>query len=100
MPFSYGLVEHGTTFATRPYARELRDDLVAKAAGEKFVELDFNGVRSTSHSFADEFVAQIVEDSGEGVVGFEIAVSGMSEQVDRVVTAALKRRELVLPETV
>ena len=100
MPFSYGLVEHGTTFATRPFAKELREDLLAKASGEQSVDLDFSGVRSTSHSFADEFVAQLVEDSSDGAVSFEVTASGMSDQVDRVVSAALDRRGIALPETV
>jgi hypothetical protein len=63
MPYSYGLAEHGKTLATRPFAKEIREDLLEKAAGQKVVELNFGGVRSTSHSFADEFVARLAEDS-------------------------------------
>lgn len=100
MPYSYGLAEHGTTLATRPFAKEIREDLLEKAAGQKVVELNFGGVRSTSHSFADEFVARLAEDSKMGTVGFEIVVSGASEEVGRVVGSALDRRGIKLPEPV
>lgn len=100
MPYSYGLAEHGTTLATRPFAKEIREDLLEKATGQKIVELDFGGVRSTSHSFADEFVARLAEDAKNGVVSFEITVSGASEEVQRVVSSALGRRGIQLPELV
>jgi hypothetical protein len=100
MPYSYGLAEHGTTLATRPFAKEIREDLLEKAVGQKVVELNFDGVRSTSHSFADEFVARLAEDSKLGSVDFELTVSGASEEVGRVVNGALERRGIKLPEPV
>lgn len=100
MPYSYGLAEQATTLATRPFARELRADLLAKAADRAAVELDFEGVRSTSHSFADEFVARLAEDSKTGSVGFEVHVIGASPEVARVLQGALDRRGLQLPELV
>lgn len=98
MPYSYGLAEQATTLATRPFARELRDDLLSKAADQETVELDFEGVRSVSHSFADEFVARLAEDSKAGVVGFEVHATGLSPEVARVLQAALDRRGLQVPE--
>lgn len=100
MPYSYGLAEHGTTLATRPFAKELREDLLEKAAGQRVVELNFGGVQSTSHSFADEFVARLAEDSKAGNVDFEVVVAATSEEVGRVVNGALDRRGLKLPEFV
>lgn len=100
MPYSYGLADHGTTLATRPFAKELRADLLGKVAGHKVVELDFSGVRSTSHSFADEFVARLAQDSQEKTLDFEVTVSGASEEVQRVVSGALERRGVPLAEVV
>jgi len=100
MPYSYGLAEHGTTLATRPFAKELRADLLEKAPGHVTVELDFTGVRSTSHSFADEFVARLAEDSKSGAVDFEVVLQGASREVERVVVRALERRGLSLPQCV
>lgn len=100
MPYSYGLAEHGTTLATRPFAKELRADLLQRASDQKVVELDFGGIRSTSHSFADEFVARLAEDSSAGTVGFAITVVGASPEVERVVNGALDRRGIHRPELV
>jgi hypothetical protein len=100
MPFTYGLAEHGTTLATRPFAKELRGDLLEKALGREVVELDFTGVRSTSHSFADEFVASLVEDSKAGEVAFEVVLHGANPEVERVVNRALERRGVSLPQCV
>lgn len=100
MPYSYGLAEHGTTLATRPFAKELRADLLQKAGDQKVVELNFGGIRSTSHSFADEFVARLAEDSNAGAVGFTITIVGTSQEVERVVNGALDRRGIHLPELV
>ena len=100
MAFSYALVDRGTTLATRPFGRELRADLVQKAAGHRVVELDFSGVLSTSHSFADEFVARLAEESRSGEVDFEVTLSGVSTEVGRVVHGALDRRDIQLTELV
>lgn len=98
MPYSYELLEHGKTFATRPFAKELRADLLEKVAGQKVVELNFSGVRGTSHSFADEFVARLAEDSKKGAVSFEVVISGTSDEVGRVINGALDRRGIQIPE--
>lgn len=100
MPYSYELAEHGITLATRPFARQLRADLLEKAPGHKTVELDFTGVLSTSHSFADEFVARLTEDSKTGAVDFELVMQGANPKVERVVNGALERRGLSLPQYV
>lgn len=100
MPYSYELAEHGTTLATRSFAKQLRADLLAKALGQEVVELDFTGVRSTSHSFADEFVACLVEGSKAGEVPFEVVLHGAAPEVERVVNRALERRGVSLPQCV
>jgi STAS-like domain of unknown function (DUF4325) len=97
MPYCYALADHGSTLATRPLGNQLRTGLVEKAAGESAVELDFSGVLSTSHSFADEFVARLAEEVELGHVGFQVTVSGASTNVERVVLKALERRSVDLP---
>jgi STAS-like domain of unknown function (DUF4325) len=97
MSYSYALADHGKTLATRPFGKELRVDLVQKAAGQDIVSLDFSGVLSTSHSFADEFVARLAEEVELGEVGFAVTISGASTNVERVVRRALDRRSVDLP---
>lgn len=96
MSFSYGLVEHGKTLATRPLGRRLRADLIERA-DESRVVLDFVDVLSASHSFADEFVACLAEEIEQGDVELTVSVAGASEDVERVVRKALERRGVELP---
>lgn len=98
MPYIYGVADHGATLATRPFAKELRADLLGKATGHAVVELDFSGIRSASHSFADEFVARLAQDSRDKNIDFEVTLSGASEEVQRVITGALERRGVLLAE--
>ncbi len=98
MPYVYGLADHGMTLATRPFAKELRADLLSKVEDHDAVELDFSGIRSASHSFADEFVARLAQDSQEKNLDFEVTVSGASEEVQRVIGGALERRGVPLAE--
>jgi hypothetical protein len=97
MPYRYALAEHGKTLATRPLGQELRTDLVQRAADVAMVELDFVDVLSTSHSFADEFVARLAEEIKLGEITFSINVSNASPDVERVVRRALERREIETP---
>jgi len=57
-------------------------------------------VAAASHSFADEFVAQLAEDSEQGKVPFVVTVCGASTEVDRVVRQAPQRRDISLPALV
>lgn len=100
MPYTYALADHGSTLATRPLAKELRNDLAERAADQDLVVLDFTRVAAASHSFADEFVAQLAEDSQQGKVPFAISVCGASSEVDRIVRQALQRRDIDLPALV
>lgn len=97
MPYSYALADHGSTLATRPLAKELRSELTTRAGDHGLVVLDFTGVAAASHSFADEFVAQLAEDSEQGRVPFAVTVCGASSEVDRIVRQALARRSIDLP---
>jgi predicted secreted protein len=97
VPYHYALADHGRTLATRPLGEALRAELVQRAKGNVEVVLDFSDIRSTSHSFADEFVAQLVEEAKCGNLQFEVSVFGATEDVERVVRRALERRGLDLP---
>jgi STAS-like domain of unknown function (DUF4325) len=94
MSFSYALAEQGRTLATRPLGRQLREDLARVAGGEAEVVLDFTGVSGTSHSFADEFVAQLAEEVRNGEQDFSLAIHSASPDVERVIHKALDRRGL------
>ena len=97
MAYRYALAEHGKTLATRPLGHELRTDLIQRAGGAELVALDFSGILSTSHSFADEFVACLAEEIETGKVTFAINISGASSDVERVVLKALERRRVDAP---
>lgn len=97
MPYRYALADHGRTLATRPLGEQLRADLVQRAGGQDAVILDFSDIRSTSHSFADEFVAQLAEEVKCGDLQFDVSVSGATADVERVVRRALERRGVDLP---
>ncbi|HEV3070291.1 MAG TPA: DUF4325 domain-containing protein [Solirubrobacteraceae bacterium] len=61
--------------------------------------LDFEGVEKVSYSFADEFVATLMQRSlreGERIARLE----GMSPVVERVVESTLRRYEIAIPELV
>jgi STAS-like domain of unknown function (DUF4325) len=98
MPYVYALAEHGRTLATRPLGEMLRRDLIEKAASADIVELDFTDVLGASHSFADEFVAQLAEEAEHDNVGFSLTLVGATEDVERVIRRALDRRQLSLPQ--
>ena len=98
MPYCYSLVQQGTTLATRPFAKRLRAEVVREAEGQELVELDFSGVLSASHSFVDEFVAQLAEDSQRREVNFGVAISGAAPNVEARIAKALESREVQLHE--
>jgi len=81
-------------------ARQLREDLTQVAEGEDEVVLDFAGVAGTSHSFADEFVAQLAEEVQSGNQQFSLAIHAVSPDVERVIRKALDRRGLGVPVVV
>ncbi len=58
------IAEYGTDLSSRSTGHTLRDEALRLAATGP-VLLDFDGVRSVSHSFADESLAVLVESYGE-----------------------------------
>ena len=93
MSYRYALSQHGSTLATRPFAKSLRLSLPREAAGASLVELDFSDILSVGSSFADELVARLAEESQAGEVGFDVAMCGASVEVEDVVGRALDRRK-------
>jgi hypothetical protein len=75
----------------------MREDLVRSAEDESEVVLDFTDVIGASHSFADEFVACLVEEAREGTLSFTLAIHGAAPDVERVIQKALERRGLRAP---
>ncbi|MGH2878751.1 MAG: STAS-like domain-containing protein [Solirubrobacteraceae bacterium] len=93
MSFRCRLSEFGSTFATRPRGLELREDLIRRADQEASVTIDLENVLSVSYSFADEFVAGLVQESANGNVPFEVEIVGASPEVERVVRRAIDLRQ-------
>lgn len=97
MPYHYALADHGRTLATRPLGEKLRSEVVQRAKGHDEAVLDFSDILSTSHSFADEFVARLAEEVQHGQLDFVVTVVGATEDVERVIRRALERRDVDLP---
>jgi hypothetical protein len=58
------IAKHGTDLSSRSTGGKLRRQVAALAEHDTVV-LDFEGVRSVSHSFADEFLAVLIQEQGE-----------------------------------
>jgi imidazolonepropionase-like amidohydrolase len=100
MPYNYALAERGKTLATRQFGSQLRDELMHSVGDQSEVVLDFTDVLSTSHSFADEFVACLAEEVRAGKLSLQLHVEGASPDVERVIQKALERRGLEVPVVV
>jgi hypothetical protein len=87
---TFSLREFGQTFATRGRGKELREELLARMAGEDAVEVDFAGVTNVSYSFADEFLGVLMTSSGADVPTASLA--NVEPAVQRVVRDAIGRR--------
>lgn len=92
MSFTCRLSEFGSTFATRPRGLELREDLIRRVGQQTSITIDLVGVLSLSYSFADEFVAALLEESRNGRVPFHVEIVGASPEVERVVKRAIDIR--------
>jgi STAS-like domain of unknown function (DUF4325) len=98
MPYHYALTQHGSTLATRPFGKRLRIKITEEATGCDCLELDFSGILSVSHSFADELVAQLAEEAEAEIVGFNVTISRTAPEVEDVVHRALDRRGVKLAQ--
>lgn len=82
---------YGSDLASRTTGRKLRSALINQASLGP-VELDFSGVRSVSHSFADEFIAFLIEDKGESWFKSNITVVNHGLGVRSALLDAIKYR--------
>ncbi len=90
----------GTDLSSRHRAAELRASLVeiVEAQGRR-CEIDFAGVRSVSHSFADELFAVLVVERGESWFQANLKVINLEPWVRQTILEAIRVRceELCLP---
>lgn len=82
----FQMVSYGTTFSTRPRGAELRR-IVEETWSDDTLTLDFTGVLSVSHSFADEFYGELRQRRHD-----EVEFCGASDEVARVLNRALANR--------
>lgn len=85
---NFELRKFNNVFASRPRAREIRDELVADLATADNVQISFAGVDRVSQSFSDEFLGELLSELGPE----RICVSEMSLAVRRVLGRAVGRR--------
>lgn len=82
---------YGSDLASRPIGRKLRSALVNQASYGPVV-LDFAGVRAASHSFADEFVAVLIEEKGEAWFRGNVKVINHTSGVRSALLDAIQHR--------
>lgn len=83
--------KYGTDLSSRLTGSKLREEVLS-LAGKGAVVLDFKGVHSISHSFADEFLAVLVEDKGESWFRENVQVINHSPIVRWTILDAIKHR--------
>jgi hypothetical protein len=90
----FRLADHGEVFSTRPRGGVVLAQLEAGARGASTVEIDFEGVRSLSYSFADSFVGEAMQRARNGEYQFEIRLGKVPAQSRRVILSSLRNRGL------
>lgn len=91
----FRLNDYGEVFSTRSRGAELLALLEEQAETASVIEIDFDGVKGLSYSFADEFVGELAQRvSGTDRPAVEIALAHVSERAERVILGSLERRGL------
>lgn len=85
------IAEQGSDLSSRSTGRRLRVQ-TERVASRDVVVLDFDGVRSVSHSFADELLAVLVAAYGEGWFRNHIRVINHTSSVRSVILDAIQHR--------
>lgn len=85
------IAEQGSDLSSRSTGRQLRAQTEG-LAGRDIVVLDFDGVRSVSHSFADELLAVLVAAHGEEWFRSHIRVINHASSVRSVILDAIQHR--------
>lgn len=87
------LEELGSDLSSRQRAASFRERIVAVVAqGQSPCGLDFSGVRSVSHSFADELFAVLVEVRGESWFKTNLKLSNLPPVVRQTILEAIHQR--------
>jgi anti-anti-sigma regulatory factor len=89
----YQIADLGTDLSSRTSARKLRNALVDQVEHEgRTVVLDFSGVRSVSHSFADELLAVLIQSRGEAWFRRFVRVQNHEPYIRLTLLDAIDRR--------
>lgn len=88
------LSKQGQVFSTRSRGVMLLDRLEQEIADAPTVEVDFDGVRSISYSFADEFVGELLERASAGRYRCSLVLTNLSPESERVIADSLHRRHV------
>lgn len=91
------IAERGTDLSSRSGGREIREE-VERLAITGTVTLDFSGVQSITHSFADELIAVLVQRKGEAWFRDFVRVRNHSPDVRYVLLDALDQRLNATPQ--
>lgn len=90
----YVLGHHGQAFSTRARAEQIRAEIEQLAAGGRDVLIDFEGVRSVSHSFVDELIGVFASRYEADHQALRPVVIGLTAQAQRVLLGSLEQRGL------
>jgi len=87
--------EFGTDLSSRSRAATLRKHVESLTASGAKVVLDFEGVRTISHSFADEAIALLVIKKGRDWFASTISIASLTENVRLAILEAIASRNRV-----
>lgn len=82
----------GSDLSSRQRAAEFREQLLAVIGEADACVLNLSGVRSVSHSFADELFAVLIEDHGEAWFKEHLLLQGISPVVRQTILEAIQQR--------
>lgn len=88
-PIAYPIAIHGTWFATRQRAAEIRAivEHALTQRADRTVILDFTDVEAITGGFADELVAKLLAEHGD-----RVTVTAANEDIAAVIQLVLSRR--------
>lgn len=92
VPPRFQLGRRGQAFATRELAEKFRREVEQISDSAVRVLIDFEGVRSVSYSFADEFVGVLASRYSENPDLPRPVVIGLTAQAQRVLMGSLGQR--------
>lgn len=97
----FRLADRGPVLATRPLARDLREQIEKTwlSSEDRVLELDFEGLIAISPSCADEMIGRLYSELADGEMGERIAfLVNLSDDHEEVLSPILKRRGVIAPK--